>query len=82
MAQYHPNSMRANEARAGKIANSAPVKALLVLALLTLLGFGGAMLFLHRPLGWVLIGCAFIPLELIIWTKYELKNVPTGHPVS
>ncbi len=78
MAQYHPNSMRANEARAGKVANSTPVKALLVLALVALLGFGGALLFVHRPLGWLLIGFAFVPLELMLWTKYELKMVPTG----
>ncbi|MBR5418702.1 ATP-dependent Clp protease ATP-binding subunit [Candidatus Saccharibacteria bacterium] len=78
MAQYHPNSMRANEARAGKIANSTPVKALLFLALITLLGFGVALLFIHKSVGWVLIGCAFVPLELMLWTKYELKHVPTG----
>ncbi|MBP5634258.1 hypothetical protein J6X09_01005, partial [Candidatus Saccharibacteria bacterium] len=78
MAKYHPNSMRANEARVGKVANSMLVKALLVLTLIALLSFGGALLFLHKPLGWALIGFAFVPLELLIWTKYELKMVPTG----
>ncbi len=78
MAKYHPNSMRANEARVGKVANSMLVKALLVLTLLALIGFGGALLFFHKALGWVLIGFAFVPLELLIWTKYELKMVPTG----
>ena len=78
MAGYSSFSMRAVEARADKIINSTPVKLLLVVSLLALLGFGGALLFLHQSIGWILIGCAAIPLEFLIWAKYELKEVPIG----
>ncbi|MBR6961878.1 ATP-dependent Clp protease ATP-binding subunit [Candidatus Saccharibacteria bacterium] len=78
MKQYSSFSRRAAEARADKILNSAPIKLLLVLAMLALLGFGGYMLYLRNSLGFILIGCAFIPLVVMIWAKYELKYVPIG----
>ena len=78
MKQYSSFSRRAAEARADKILNSAPIKLLLVLAMLALLGFGGYVLYLRNPLGFILIGCAFIPLVVMIWAKYELKYVPIG----
>ncbi len=76
--QYSSFSRRAAEARADKILNSAPIKLLLVLAMLALLGFGGYVLYLRNSLGCILIGCAFIPLVVMIWAKYELKYVPIG----
>ena len=79
MTGYSAFSHRAIEARADKIINSAPVKALLVLAMLALIGFGVTLLVVtHQSIGWILIGCSAIPFEFLIWGKYELKEIPVG----
>ena len=79
MAGYSYFGRRAIEARVGKILNSAPIKALLVLAMLALLGFGITLLVVsHQSLGWILIGCSAIPFEFLIWANYELKEIPIG----
>ena len=83
MAGYSYFSRRAIEARVGKILNSAPIKALLVLAVLALLGFGITLLVVsHQSLGWILIGCSAIPFEFLIWANYELKEIPIGSSKS
>ena len=46
--------------------------------MLALFGFGGYELYARNTLGWILIGCAFIPIVIMIWAKYELKFVPIG----
>ncbi|MBR3322826.1 ATP-dependent Clp protease ATP-binding subunit [Candidatus Saccharibacteria bacterium] len=70
--------MRSVEARADKILNSTLVKALLVISFITLIAFGGALLFFHYSIGWMVIGFAAIPFEFLIWAKYELKEIPIG----
>ncbi len=76
---YSPLCRRAVEARVDKIVNSKLVKALLILACLALLGFGLALVIAYKnALGWVLVGCAAIPFEILIWGKYELKEIPEG----
>ena len=80
--KYSSFSRRSAEARADKILNSVPVKLLLVLFMLALLGFGGYELYLRNSLGFILIGCAFIPVCVMIWARYELKYVPTGRSNS
>lgn len=76
--KYSTFSLRSVEARADKLLNSAPIKALLVLVLIALIGGGGALLYLHQSIGWLLISLAAIPLEFLIWAKYELKEIPIG----
>lgn len=79
MAKFSNYSRRAVEARADKIINSKPVKAFLWLLMLALVGFGLAIIIAYRnSLGWILIGCASLPLEILIWGKYELKHIPIG----
>ena len=76
---YSAFSRRATEARAGKVLNSTPVKAILWLLILALIGFGVAIIIVFKnPIGWVLVGLAAIPFELFIWSKYELNNIPIG----
>lgn len=77
-AKYSTFSMRSVEARADKILNSTLAKALLVISFIALLAFGGALLFLHYSIGWMVIGFAAIPFEFLIWAKYELKEIPIG----
>lgn len=75
---YNPFSRRATEARANKIFNSTPVKALLIIVMLALLGGGAALIYFKNSIGWMLVGFAAWPLVLLIWAKYELKNIPIG----
>ena len=77
-AKYSTFSMRSVEARADKILNSTLVKALLVISFIALIAFGGALLFFHYSIGWMVIGFAAIPFEFLIWAKYELKEIPIG----
>ncbi len=77
-AKYSTFSMRSVEARADKILNSMLIKALLVISFITLIAFGGALLFFHYSIGWMVIGFAAIPFEFLIWAKYELKEIPIG----
>ena len=76
MKKYSTFSLRSAEARADKILNSTPVKLLLVLMVLALLGLGGYLLYERNSLGFILIGCAFVPAAVMVWAKYELKFVP------
>jgi hypothetical protein len=76
--KYSSFSRRSAEARADKVLNSVPVKLLLILAMLAFFGFGGYELYARNTLGWILIGCAFIPIVIMVWAKYELKFVPIG----
>ena len=78
MSSYRTMSHRAVEARAGKIINSMIVRALLVITALACLGFGIAIIITKNSSGWILIGLASIPFELLIWGKYELRNIPIG----
>ena len=78
MKKYSSFSRRSAEARADKILNSTPVKFLLVLLILALFGFGGYELYLRNSLGFILIGCAFLPIAIMVWARYELKFVPIG----
>ena len=77
-AAYNPFGRRATEARANKIFNSFGVKIVLVILALALVGGGGALLYFHYPIGWLVASFAAWPVAILIWTKYELKNIPIG----
>ncbi len=78
MRKYSTFSRRSIEARADKFINCLPIKAILCLLLLSCIGFGVAIIITKNSIGWVLIGLASVPLELLIWGRYELKSVPIG----
>ena len=79
MAKYSYFSHRATEARAGKVLNSAPMQILLWLLMLAFVCAGCALVIVEKnSLGWIVIGLASVPLELLIWAKYELAEVPIG----
>lgn len=79
MARFNSFCRRATEARAGKFFNSKPMKAAMWLLLITLLAFGVLVIVLPKnSLGWILIGLASLPLETLIYSKYELENIPIG----
>ena len=79
MAKYNPHSRRATEARAGKILNMTPVRILLIVLTAAAVAFGVACIFLGRAYGWILIGLAAIPFEILIFAHYELSTLPVGH---
>ena len=79
MARFNSFCRRATEARAGKFFNSKPMKAAMWLLLIALLTFGVLVIvLLKNSLGWILIGLASLPLETLIYSKYELENIPIG----
>lgn len=77
-AAYNAFSRRSTEARAGKIIGSLPMKAFLIILLLALVGLGGVSLYFGHSFGWILIGFGAVPVELLVWLKYELRNIPIG----
>ena len=77
--KYHYLSMRGQKARLGKVFESGPVRALLVVAMIALLAGGACILyFSHSSLGWLLIGGATIFLIFLIWNKYDLRSPEPG----
>ena len=72
------NSLRARNARLGKVFGKPLMLVLFSLMLIGLLGGGIALLVLKMTIGWTLIGFAVLPLMLIIWTKKELITVPVS----
>ena len=79
MRKYSTFTIRSAEARADKVINSAPVKAILYLSAAALIGFGVAIILTKNSLGWILISLASFPIEIAVWARYELKSVPIGH---
>lgn len=80
MAKFNSFSRRATEARAGKLFNSKAMKAALWLALVALLIFGGLLVspLYSNSIGWILVGLAALPFEILVYGKYELASVPIG----
>lgn len=79
MDRFNYNSLRAKEARAGKILNHAVVKLLIWLVLIACLAGAGYLLFyLHNSLGWVLLALAISVTMFLIWVLKEVIPVPRG----
>ena len=73
---YNPSSVRAAQARLG-VRLTKPLRTVIELATLLLFVGGGALLFIHIPAGWLLVGLAVLPAMLIEWYSGHLH-----HPAS
>ena len=79
MDEFKYYSIRAKKARAGKILNAPIVRVLLIL--LVILGIGGFcyLMFVEKnALGWLGFIPAIISLQLLLWSKSDLKRIPLG----
>lgn len=71
---FNWHSARAYYARLGKTLT--PWVFLLKLTAILLVIFGIFTLIVGMALGWALIGVAAVPAMIVLWYKYELKDVP------
>lgn len=77
MDQFNYNSLRAREARAGKILSSFAMKLLLWFLLITaVLGFVYLCFWAHNSLGWLLLAVAIPIGMMLIWIQYEIGPLP------
>ena len=70
------NSLRARNARRGKILGKPAMLFSLIVMLIALALGGAALLFFKYTVGWVCVGFSVVPLMIIFWTKKELITVP------
>ena len=73
---FNYNSLRARNARLGKVFGKPLMLFIFTLMAILLIGGGLALVVLKIVAGWILIGFAVIPVMLIYWTKKELVPVP------
>lgn len=79
MDQFNYNSLRAREARTGKILQLGIIKFLLVLSIICgIAGFVYFLFFLHNSLGWVLLAVAIFLTMIFVWDICEIARVPAG----
>lgn len=79
MHQFHYDSMRARESRAGKIFDSWFIRALLKIAIVTLAILGACLMFImHNSLAWLLWGAAIALLVINTYITKELLKPPLG----
>ena len=76
---YNYHSSRAKEARLGHILNSTPIIFLLILIAIVLVALGAWLLYLKISFAWLALGCAVIPVIILIWIKRKLAHIPIGH---
>lgn len=74
---YNAKSERALKARLGRRIGKT-MRLLLVCMGVLLFILGAALLFVHVSAGWLLIGCAGLPLMVREWWQGELHHVPTA----
>ena len=75
---FDPHNSRIHYAREKRALNNPPILILNFVLFLAFFIGGGTLLFLHEPLGWLLIGFSVLPLMLIFWIKNALNSVPIG----
>lgn len=75
-ATYSASSVRAAKARLGVRLTKSLRMGIEVLTLLLVVG-GGALLFVHSAVGWLLIGLAALPAMLIEWYHGHLHHPPS-----
>ncbi len=73
---FNYNSLRARNARLGKVFGKPLMLIIIALAAIMLLAGGVMLLIIHVVTGWILIGFSVLPLMIIYWTKKELIPVP------
>lgn len=71
-------SLRAREARLGRILGSAPAKALLLLAGLATAAAAVYALLNHDPAFWLFLGLISLLAVIFVWARLVLKKVPLG----
>ncbi len=75
---FDPHNPRIHYTREKRALNNPPILILNFVLFLAFFIGGGTLLFLHEPLGWLLIGFSVLPLMLIFWIKNALNSVPIG----
>ena len=79
MNQFHYHSLRASEARLGKIFESKVLRFLLWFTAIALLGLALFIVwYLNNSLGWLFFSVAMIVIMFLIWLKGELLRPATG----
>ena len=79
MHQFHYDSLRAREARIGKIFEPWFVRVLMILAAVALLALGAYLMFmLHNACAWLAWSGAIILFVIYLFAKYELLRTPIG----
>ena len=78
METFDFSSIRAREARLGKVFRSAWARLLVVLLALSLLALGGALIYAKDSLGWLVISLSAPVWMFFGWMKKELLKVPAG----
>lgn len=76
---FNWHSRRARLARYGKALHAWVF--LFQLLTIVLIGLGLGSLVVGLALGWALIGLAALPVMIVQWYNYELKNLPVNTPV-
>ena len=71
-------SIRAREARLGKILGNPLLFLLNILAMLATFAAAVYAFLLKNPLGWLALGLFFLLAIIFIWTRLVLKKVPVG----
>lgn len=75
-ATYNPSSVRGIKARLGVRLTKSLRTGIELLTVLLVVG-GGALLYVHSSVGWLLIGLAAIPAMLIEWYSGNLHHPPS-----
>lgn len=74
--KFNYNSLRARNARRGKLISKPLMLVILTLMIIGLVSFGVSLLVMKSALGWIVASLAAIPAMIIFWAKKELKTVP------
>ena len=75
---FDSRNPRIHYAREKRALDNPPILILNFVLFLAFFIGGGILLFLHEPLGWLVIGFSALPLMLIFWIKNALNCVPIG----
>ena len=75
---FNHNSLRAREARLGKILGNKFLFALLIILAIALFAGGVALIAFGYSVGWLCLSIMVVMLMIIYWTRKELVPVPIG----
>lgn len=75
--EFNYNSARAQKARIGHLLGGMWQRLLTVIGfLIAIAGIG--LLVITQPVGWLLLGLAFVPYMLVHWYENDLRHLPTA----
>lgn len=79
MDKFNYYSLRAREARFGKVFKNPALRLILWLLILSsMVGFGYLIFIQHSPLSWLLLGLAVVGYIFMTWLRHEAIPVPVG----